>query len=245
MLKFLKRLFSREKVQKMKKFDVIIQKTNANGNTVREERSGLCAPNREFLINIHRNCGEEVVQILREYQDGDTQKIDAQAKSVFTHKAKPVQTQPQLENGTQTQNKVCVNGEYVDVGGPEIVLKQDVPELRTVIPEPDVSNIAQETQRLPVQQPVYHERRIPVVEKKPPRYFKVGNVECKDDNGKLYQKQWMNVGNSDDYRIVSDTNNKIVPLKDKHIEKLCWVLIQDEAEDTSGESMEKKELVCG
>lgn len=245
MLKFLKRLFSREKEQKMKKFDVIIQKTNANGNTVREERSGLCAPNREFLVNIHRNCGEEVVKILREYQDGDTQRIDAQAKSVFSHKAKLVQ-QPQIENSQKTTNKVCVNGEYVDVGSPEVVENLCIPESNQFTAEPSVPGVVQETPTVPARQPVYQERRIPVVEKKPPRYFKVGNVECKDDNGKLYQKQWMNVGNSDEYRIVSDTNNKIVPLKDKHIEKLCWVLIQDENEEPSGDvGCDRKELVCG
>lgn len=62
------------------------------------------------------------------------------------------------------------------------------------------------------------------------RYFKVGNVECKMQDNKLYQKQWVKVKDEDSYRIISDKTNKIFPIKEKHIEKLSWVLIEDNGE---------------
>ena len=66
-----------------------------------------------------------------------------------------------------------------------------------------------------------------------PKFFKVGNIECKIENGKVYQKQWMRLSDTEmnNYRIVSDKNNKISILKDKHIEMLKWVITEDNSED--------------
>lgn len=66
-----------------------------------------------------------------------------------------------------------------------------------------------------------------------PKFFKVGNIECKIENGKVYQKQWMRLSDTEmnNYRIVSDKNNKISTLKDKHIEMLKWVISEDNPEN--------------
>ena len=66
-----------------------------------------------------------------------------------------------------------------------------------------------------------------------PKFFKVGNIECKIENGKVYQKQWMRLSDTEmnNYRIVSDKNNKISTLKDKHIEMLKWVISEDNTEN--------------
>lgn len=66
-----------------------------------------------------------------------------------------------------------------------------------------------------------------------PKFFKVGNIECKIENGKVYQKQWMRLSDTEmnNYRIVSDKNNKISILKDKHIEMLKWVISEDSTEN--------------
>lgn len=66
-----------------------------------------------------------------------------------------------------------------------------------------------------------------------PKFFKVGNIECKIENGKVYQKQWMRLSDTEmnNYRIISDKNNKISILKDKHIEMLKWVITEDNSED--------------
>ena len=75
----------------------------------------------------------------------------------------------------------------------------------------------------------------PVVEqpKEPPKYFNVSGVECKLENGKVYQRQWVRLAGADaeSFRLVNDANNKIVPIDGKHIEQKKWVLIQDNAEE--------------
>lgn len=74
----------------------------------------------------------------------------------------------------------------------------------------------------------------PQIEKKePPKFFNVSGVECKLENGKVYQRQWVRLAGADaeSFRLVNDTNNKIVPIDGKHIEQKKWVLIQENAEE--------------
>ena len=76
----------------------------------------------------------------------------------------------------------------------------------------------------------------------PPKVFTVGGIKCKLENGKMYQKQWiaLNEEESKEIRIVSDKNNKIFQLKDKHIEIMKWILVEDKS-DGNGD----KELILG
>lgn len=62
-------------------------------------------------------------------------------------------------------------------------------------------------------------------------YFKVGGTECKMENGKVYQKQWMRLTDDEmqNYRLISDKNNKILPMTGKHLEMLKWVITEDNA----------------
>ena len=62
------------------------------------------------------------------------------------------------------------------------------------------------------------------------RYFKIGSTECKVENGKVYQKQWMPVNENEmmNYRLISDKNNKILPMDGKHLEMLKWVITEDD-----------------
>ena len=79
-------------------------------------------------------------------------------------------------------------------------------------------------------QPAYAEK--PAVSE-PPKYFNVSGVECKLENGKVYQRQWVRLAGSDAeaFRLVNDANNKIVPIDGKHIEQKKWVLIQENADE--------------
>jgi len=80
---------------------------------------------------------------------------------------------------------------------------------------------------------------IPVEEEKP-RYFSIGGIECKAVGSKIYQKQWVRA-DPKNYRLISDTNNKELPLTGKHIETLKWVMVEDEADqenDATGEENE-------
>lgn len=77
----------------------------------------------------------------------------------------------------------------------------------------------------------------------PPKYFTVGGVECKMDNGKIYQKQWVRIIGTEagNYRLISDSNNREISMNGKHLEVLKWVLVEDE--DSSVNSDNK--LICG
>lgn len=67
----------------------------------------------------------------------------------------------------------------------------------------------------------------------PPKIYKIGGIEIKNDNGKIYQKQWMQLSESEakNIRIVNDKTNGIVNLKGKHIEMMKWVLVENSEDD--------------
>lgn len=69
--------------------------------------------------------------------------------------------------------------------------------------------------------------------KQKPRYFKIGDIEVKDDNGKIYQKQWMILSESEsnNIRVINNKNNSVVNMTGKHFEMKKWVLIEHVNED--------------
>ena len=69
--------------------------------------------------------------------------------------------------------------------------------------------------------------------KQKPRIYRLGDIEIKDDNGKIYQKQWMKLTDSEaaNFRVINDKNNSITSLAGKHIEMKKWVLVEDVDED--------------
>ena len=81
---------------------------------------------------------------------------------------------------------------------------------------------------------------IPAVKMKP-KIVVIGDIEVKYDGDKVYQKQWMKLtpAEASNFRVVNDTNNKIVPMTGKHIEAKRWTLIEDSAskEDDTVESL--------
>ncbi len=95
---------------------------------------------------------------------------------------------------------------------------------------PIASEAAQERRQVS-SAPISHE--IPEKINEPPKYFNVSGVECKLENGKVYQRQWVRLAGADaeSFRLVNDANNKIVPIDGKHIEQKKWVLIQENADE--------------
>jgi len=69
------------------------------------------------------------------------------------------------------------------------------------------------------------------VSKEPPKFFEIGGVKCKLENGKMYQEQWVKV-DSTKYRLVADSSNKILPMTNKHLEMLKWVQIENNEGET-------------
>ena len=89
-------------------------------------------------------------------------------------------------------------------------------------------------QQVAIQQPILQAAPQPIQVRKP-KYYKVGDIEIKDDNGKIYQKQWMKLTNAEasNFRLVSDKNNAIASMNGKHLEMKKWVLVQNSEEDES------------
>ena len=89
-------------------------------------------------------------------------------------------------------------------------------------------------QQVAIQQPILQAAPQPIQARKP-KYYKVGDIEIKDDNGKIYQKQWMKLTDTEasNFRLVSDKNNAIASMNGKHLEMKKWVLVQNSEEDES------------
>ena len=81
-------------------------------------------------------------------------------------------------------------------------------------------------QQVAIQQPILQAAPQPIQVRKP-KYYKVGDIEIKDDNGKIYQKQWMKLTDAEasNFRLVSDKNNAIANMNGKHLEMKKWVLV--------------------
>ena len=98
-------------------------------------------------------------------------------------------------------------------------------------------------QQVTIQQPILQAAPQPIQARKP-KYYKVGDIEIKDDNGKIYQKQWMKLTNTEasNFRLVSDKNNAIASMNGKHLEMKKWVLVQNSEEDESTQLEESMSL---
>ena len=49
----------------------------------------------------------------------------------------------------------------------------------------------------------------------------------------MYQKQWMRLTPKEaaNFRVVNDSNNKLVPLAGRHIEAKRWTLVENAEQD--------------
>ena len=66
-----------------------------------------------------------------------------------------------------------------------------------------------------------------LLKKMKPKKFTVGDVQFKYDGEKMYQRQWIKLSPKEaaNYRVIADSNNKIVSLNGKHIEALKWIAV--------------------
>lgn len=63
-----------------------------------------------------------------------------------------------------------------------------------------------------------------------PKIVTIGDMQIKYDGDNVYQMQWVRLNESEaaNYRIVSDSSNKILPMKNRHIEAKRWVMVEQE-----------------
>ena len=112
--------------------------------------------------------------------------------------------------------------------------------------QPSSSRIPQKNQAIPVmQQPLVRQPVDvqPVISSSPaanactpkpkPKIVTIGDMQVKYDGDKVYQKQWVKLSSSEaaNFRVVNDSNNKLVSLNGKHIECRKWVIVEEDNEN--------------
>lgn len=66
-----------------------------------------------------------------------------------------------------------------------------------------------------------------------PKIITIGDMQIKYDGERVYQKQWCRLTPAEEqnFRIVSDSNNKLVSMTGKHVEARKWVLVEEQSDD--------------
>lgn len=144
------------------------------------------------------------------------------------------------ENGVQAKSRKELIAVYAMAGQKIKILREyGGPQSNETI-QASAKNIQSSTVEVAKVQQLQQQQQVQQapVEQTKPKFFKVAGIDCKIENNKLYQKQWVKVDNNEqeNYRIISDSSNKIVSLNGKHIEKLSWVLIEDQQQSQSGDA---------
>lgn len=191
---------------KQHKFDIIvfdIDEENGSSQQMRTEQNGIYANSADELRMLYARCGQKI-KIVREYEENS----DGNFK-LINEQQQPMQPGNDMLTIEQA-NKMGIK-----------LLPVEMPK-----------NFSLPNQTPQVQAPqVQASQQIPAKEEKP-RYFSIGGIDCKAIGSKIYQKQWVKA-DSKNYRLISDTNNKELPLTGKHIETLKWVMVEDEANNES------------
>ena len=142
----------------------------------------------------------------------------------------------------ELQDKLAL---YKDCGQMAKVVREiDPPTKELIVAQQQATLAVQQQMQAPIAQAASQQVAIqqPILQAAPqhiqarkPKYYKVGDIEIKDDNGKIYQKQWMKLTNAEasNFRLVSDKNNAIANMNGKHLEMKKWVLVQNSEEDES------------
>ncbi len=73
-----------------------------------------------------------------------------------------------------------------------------------------------------------------------PKIVTIGDMQVKYDGDKIYQKQWvkLNANEAANFRVVSDSSNKIVNLAGKHLEARRWIQVKETADDSVDDEVE-------
>lgn len=117
---------------------------------------------------------------------------------------------------------------YRDCGQQVKIIREIDPPAQQISPQHEKLKIKAPQQNQISDQQEKIERRKPVI-------FRVGDIEVKEDNGIIYQKQWMRLTDKEaaNFRIVNTANNKLVSLNGKHIEMKRWVKVEKSEDDST------------
>lgn len=106
--------------------------------------------------------------------------------------------------------------------------------------QPSMMQPAQPVPQQIVQQQIVQQPVQQAVQKAKPKIITIGDISIKYDGDKVYQKQWVRLTpqEASNFRVVSDSTNKIVSMNDKHLEAQRWVMIEDiESDSSSADSL--------
>lgn len=79
----------------------------------------------------------------------------------------------------------------------------------------------------------------PSQNKSKPKIVTIGDIQLKYDGDDVYQRQWVRLTPQEtaNFRIVSDSNNKLVSMNGRHIEAKKWVLVKNTSDDCGTEDI--------
>ena len=181
-------------------------------------------------------------------------------------KWRPVRSDPALGGGGPVIVEVADKRELTEVQKQYAMCDQKIKVIREIDPFDDVkpapSAIPQNNQAIPVdintlqqgavrpesaayshvlQQRTESQQLVTkesIVRPKP-KIVTIGDMQVKYDGDKVYQKQWVKLNSNEatNFRIVNDSNNKIVPLNGKHIECKRWVIVEEDSNEPEEDVM--------
>lgn len=209
---------------RMRKFRFVVTNSGPEGQMSMNEQPQIgIAPNPQYLINLYAQSGDKI-KILEELPpDGETQNY---GKIDIKQMINSAETTGWAAGGSLGAGKMLATS----------ASDEQIRALEAMHGKTQNQQLQQPMQQIPqtpVPQPQMQQQAIPQPQQQgsQPTYFKIGSIECKMENGKVYQKQWMRVSETEmaNYRLISDKNNKILPMVGKHLEVLKWAISQDDS----------------
>lgn len=172
---------------------------------------------------------------------------------------RPVRSDPVLDGGRPNIIEVADKNELAEIQKQYAMCDQRIKVIREIDPfddepaPPKKQVIPQNNQAIPVvqnlraaeqvQQPLQVAQQAvqisTTVVKPKPKIITIGDMQVKYDGDKVYQKQWVKLNSNEaaNFRIVNDSNNKIVPLNGKHIECRKWVIVEEDSSEDENDVM--------
>ena len=119
--------------------------------------------------------------------------------------------------------------------------KAQIPQNNQAIPVVQANQLSQNYQNIQAQPAAIPAQVVvqPTAVKPKPKIVTIGDMQVKYDGDKVYQKQWvkLNANEAINFRIVNDSNNKLVSLNGKHIECRKWVIVEEDANEDENDSV--------
>ena len=209
---------------RMRKFRFIVINSGTDGGmSTREQPQIAIAPSPQYLVQLYAASGDKI-RILEELPADDETRnygkmnVDAAINGMNAQ-------------GWQASGNGLTNGKMMDFNESN----EAVAALRAMHSGGGQHPTTQQrvSPQAPQQAQGSQQISTPAKEVSEPRYFNVGGMECKMENGKLYQKHWVTVNETEmaNYRLISDKNNRILPMTGKHLEVLKWVIVEEDVQN--------------